>query len=96
MLQGFVVVCFFFFFTYVERGQLICDIQDVFDSIGHSTDDPVDDMNHTICGYLVTMDDPGTVHCYNLHTEERFTLKYNRVVHEYSPVSSDWMGTDPI
>lgn len=57
-------------FTHTKRGEVICDVQDIFNGVTHSADYPIDDMHHTICGHLVTVDDPGTVHCHNLHTEE--------------------------
>ncbi len=57
-------------FTYVEGGELIGDIQVLLDGVAHSRDDPINDMHHTICGHLVTIDDPGTVHCHDLHSEE--------------------------
>lgn len=59
-----------FIFTYSEGGELICDIQDFLDVVAHAADDPINDMHHTICGHLITIDDPGTVHCHNLHREE--------------------------
>lgn len=57
-------------FTYIEGGELICDIQVLLDGVAHSGDDPINDVHHTVCGHLVTIDDPGTVHCHDLQSEE--------------------------
>lgn len=57
-------------FTYIESGEIIIDIQDLHDGVAHSADDPINDVHHTVCGHLVTVDDPGTVHCHNLNREE--------------------------
>lgn len=57
-------------FAYTEGGEIIVDIQDFLDGVAHGADDPINDMHHAVCGHLVTMDDPGTVHCHDLHREE--------------------------
>lgn len=57
-------------YTYTEWGEVLIDIQDFFDGAANSTDDPINDMHHTVCGHLVTMDDPGTVHSHDLHRKE--------------------------
>lgn len=41
-------------FTYTEGGEVVVDIQDVTDGVAHSTDDPINNMDHSICGYLVS------------------------------------------
>lgn len=62
-------------FTYIEGGEIISDIKDFLDGAGHSVQDPINDMHHTVCGHLVTMDDPGTVHCHNLHRDSQIFIK---------------------
>ncbi|KAG7224547.1 hypothetical protein INR49_011299, partial [Caranx melampygus] len=42
-------------------GEVIRDIQDVLDGVSYSADDPIDHMHHSVCGHLVTVDDPGTM-----------------------------------
>lgn len=61
--------CCWFHTTYIEGGEVIRDIQGVLDGVSHSADDPIDHMHHSVCGHLVTVDDPGTVYCHNLHTQ---------------------------
>lgn len=64
--------------TYVERRELVVDIQDVLDGVAHGADDPVDDVHHTVCGHLVAVDDPGAVHCHDLRGKDDF--RWNRYV----------------
>lgn len=58
--------------TYAERGDVIVYIQDIFDGVAHAADDPINYVHHTISGHLVTVDDPGTVHGHDLHSEDIF------------------------
>lgn len=53
-------------FPHHQRAEVIICLDNVLDGPSHSCDDTVDDMDHTICGHLVTMDDSGTVHRHNL------------------------------
>lgn len=57
--------------TYIEGRELIIDIQGVLNGVDHRADDAVNDMHHSVRGHLVTMDDPGTIHCHNLHREAK-------------------------
>lgn len=58
--------------TYAEGRELIPFIQDVFNGFAHAADDPINHVHNAVRGHLVSVDDPGTVHGHDLHSEERF------------------------
>lgn len=62
--------------TYIKGGELIIDIQNLLDGVAHSTDDPINDVHHTVGGHLITVDDPGAIHRHNLHREEFFCRQF--------------------
>lgn len=43
--------------TYSEGAELIGDIQDFLHVAANTADDPIDDMDHAVCGHLITVDD---------------------------------------
>ncbi|TNN63512.1 hypothetical protein EYF80_026254 [Liparis tanakae] len=55
-----------FYMTYSEGAELIGDIQDFLHVVANTADDPIDDMDHAVCGHLIAVDDPGTVHEFSL------------------------------
>lgn len=57
-------------YTYTEGRELIGNIQDIPDCVANSTDDSINHVYHTVCGQLVTKDDPSTVHRHDLQREE--------------------------
>lgn len=73
---------FFFFFlsifiihlvlsTYTEGREFILFIQDVFNGFAYAADDPINHVHNPVCGHLVAVDDPGTVHGHDLCSEEK-------------------------
>lgn len=52
--------------SYTKRRKVFIELQVILDGVPHGLDYPIDDMHHTICGQLVSIENPDTVHCNNL------------------------------
>lgn len=53
--------------TYAQSTQVIVHFDHILNSVANSCDDAVNDVDHSIGGHLVTVNDSGTVHCDNLN-----------------------------
>lgn len=53
--------------TYAQSTQVFVHFDHILNSVANSCDDAVNDVDHSIGGHLVTVNDPGTVHCDNLN-----------------------------
>lgn len=51
-------------------------LNDILDAVSYCTDNTVNYMHHAICGYLVGMNNPGTVNCNNLQNTEQQLDQY--------------------
>lgn len=61
-----------------EGFQAVLSLNDLLDGVGGGGDDLVDDMNHSVGGMVVSFQQPGTVHCHNLHRERPVGVTGNK------------------
>lgn len=53
---------------YIQRRQILLNVEHILNGVPNSSDDPIDDMHHSVSGHLVPMYDPGTVNSNHLNT----------------------------
>lgn len=56
----------FYSCTHTESCQVVVDLDDILDRASNSTDNTVNDMNNSVGGHLVAVDNPGAVHSHHL------------------------------
>lgn len=52
--------------TYAESCQVVIDFNDVLDRVSNSADNAVDNVNNSVCGHLVAVNNPSAVHGHHL------------------------------
>ncbi len=53
--------------THTQSCQVIVNLDDILDCVSKSADNTVNDMNNSIGGNLVAIDNPAAVHSHHLH-----------------------------
>lgn len=64
--------------THTESCQVVVDLDDILDWVSSSTDNTVNDVNDSIGGHLVAVDNPGAVHSHNLDITFFFFLNCSK------------------